>query len=214
MYRFSRQVRLSGSKLTAAMGWAVEMTEQVKNVIGLPVNLFSEVYSQAPGTLVWSSLVPDLASLEAATDKLTADSRYSDLAETGNNYVLQGTRRDMLRTIVHPTEPPPPDTPAPEYVTCTYSAIASGQIARAVPVGVEIAERVTQLTGQLCAFEIDATGSYGGVAWLGASASITEMQHAQEALNQDASFVELIDEQAATAFAPGATTQRILRRVV
>jgi hypothetical protein len=215
MYLFSRQTRLSGSNLPAAMSWAVDMTEHVKSMTAMQVTLFTEVYSAAPGTLVWSTVVDDLTVLETAFDKLMADSRYHELVATGLQYGIPGTLKDMLRTIVYPTEAPPADAPMPEYVTCTYSTIANGQIARAVPIGVEIAQRVTQLTGTPTIFAVDSTGSYGGVAWLGFSSSIAEMQQGEEKINTDPSFVEFIDKEAATAFvgAPG-TTSRIIRRVV
>lgn len=218
MYRFSRQLQLSGSKVTSAMAWAVEMTEQVKNVTGLPVNLLSEVLSPGAGTLVWSVMAADLSVFEAAMDKLVVDNRYNELTETGFEYTLPGTLKDMLRTIVHPSEPPVPGTPIPdfEYVSCTYSSIAAGQFARAIPIGIEIAQRATELTGTMTVFEIDSTGNYGGVAWLGVSPNITALQQGEERINQDPSFIEFIDKEASTAFnsGPGATTSRILRKVL
>ena len=218
MYRFSRQIRLSGSKLPAAMAWAAEVTDHVKSVTGLPVNLLTEVLSPGAGTLVWSTMVADLATLEAGMDKLMVDGRYNELTETALAYELPGSLKDMLRSVVYPTEAPPEGTPIPdfEYVSATYSTITGGQFARAIPVGIEIAQRVTDLTGALTVFEIDSTGNYGGVAWLSVAASITAMQEAEEKINQDASFVEFIDKEASTAFAsgPGATTSRILRKIM
>ena len=218
MYRFSRQLELSGSKLTSAMTWAVEMTEHVKNVTGLPVNLLTEVLSPGVGTLVWSVMAADLSAFEAAMDKLAVDGRYNELSETGYQYVLPGTLKDMLRTIVHPSEPPAPGTPMPdfEYVSCVYSSVAAGQFARAIPIGIQIAQRATELTGSLTVFELDSTGNYGGVAWLSISPNITAMQESEERINQDPVFIELIDKEAATAFnsGPGATTSRILRKVM
>lgn len=213
MYQFSRLIRLSGSQALSAMSWAAEITEHVKNVTGLSVSLFTEVLSAAPGTLAWSTIVPDLATLEAAFDKLTPDPRYNELAEAGQAYELPGSVSDRLRTIVHPAEPPA--SPAqPEYVTCVYATIANGNLASGVAAGVEIAQRVERITGNPTIFAMDATGNYGGVAWLTGSASISEMQQAEEKINSDLSFVEYIDKEASSAFVEGMTTQRILRRVI
>ena len=213
MYQFSRLARLSGSQAASAMGWATEITEHVKSVTGLSVSLFTEVFSAAPGTLAWTTIVPDLATLEAAFDKLTPDTRYNELAEAGQAYTLPGSLSDRLRTIVHPTEPPANPT-QPEYVTCVYATIANGNFARGVAAGVEIAQRVERVTGNVTIFAMDSTGNYGGVAWLTGSASISEMEQAEQKINADLSFVDYIDKEASSAFVEGATTQRILRRVI
>jgi hypothetical protein len=213
MYQFSRLVRLSGSQAASAMAWATEVTDHVKSVTGLPVSLLTEVFSASPGTLAWTTIVPDLATLEAAFDKLTPDTRYNDLTEAGQAYTLPGSVSDRLRTIVHPDELPANPT-MPEYVTCVYATIANGKFARAVVAGIEIAQRVERITGNVTMFAMDATGNYGGVAWLTPSANITEMQRAEERINADLSFVEFIDREASSAFVEGATTQRILRRVL
>ncbi|HEX6395713.1 MAG TPA: hypothetical protein VFZ97_19950 [Acidimicrobiales bacterium] len=213
MYQFSRLARLTGSQAVSAMNWATEITEHVKSVTGLSVSLFTEVFSAAPGTLAWSTIVPDLATLEAAFDKLTPDPRYNELAEAGQAYTLPGSLSDRLRTIVHPAEPPANPT-QPEYVTCVYATIANGNFARGIAAGVEIAQRVERITGDLTIFAMDSTGNYGGVAWLTGSASISQMQQAEEQINGDPSFVDYIDKEASAAFVEGATTQRILRRVI
>jgi hypothetical protein len=214
MYQFSRTVRLSGSKLTAAMGWAAEITDHVKSVTGLQMTLLTEVLSPSPGTLAWTTIVPDLATLEAAFDKLPPDPRFNELVETGQQYTLAGSLTDRLRTIVHPTEVPTTPPPPMEYVSCVYATIANGQFAQGVAVGVEIAQRAQQITGNVTAFVMDATGNYGGVAWFTGVASITELQQSEEKINNDPSFVEFIDKQASSAYIQGATTQRILRRVM
>lgn len=216
MYLFSREARLNGSNMPGAMAWAAEIAEHVTSVTGLRVSLFAEVFSPNPGTLVWSTAAADLSVLEGAFDKLMADNRYNELSEAGFGYALPGSLRDRLRAILYPTDPPPADAPLPEYVSATYSTIAGGQFARAVPIGIEIAQRATQLSGSPTAFGLDSTGNYGGAAWISFAANITELQQAEEKINADPSFVEFIDKEASTAFAttPGATTSRILRRVM
>ena len=213
MYQFSRLVRLSGAQAMSAMSWAAEITEHVKSVTGLPVSLFTEVFSSAPGTLAWTTFVPDLPTLEAALDKLTPDPRYNELAEAGQAYALPGSLSDRLRTIEHPAEPPANAAQA-EYVTCVYGTIANGNFARGVAAGVEIAQRVERISGSPTIFAMDSTGNYGGVTWLTGSASISEMQQAEERINADPSFVDYIDKEASSAFVEGATTQRILRRII
>lgn len=212
MYQFSRLARLSGAQGASAMGWAVDITEHVKSVTGLSLSLFAEVYSATPGTLVWTTTVPDLATLEAAFDKLPPDPHFNELAEAGQAYTLPGSLSDRLRTIVHPAEGPIAITQS-EYVTAVYATIANGNFAHGVAAGIEIAQRVERITGNVTVFAMDATGNYGGVAWLTGTAGISELQAAEEKINADLSFVDYIDKEASSAFVEGATTQRIVRRV-
>src|SRR5258707_15394309 len=73
MYLFSRRSRLAPGNTRDAMAWATGITEKVNQVSGLPVSLFTQVFSPEVCTLVWSTLVPDLATLKAGTDKLNVE---------------------------------------------------------------------------------------------------------------------------------------------
>jgi len=215
MYRFSRMVRLSGSHLQAAMALAVEITDHVRSVTGQPLNLYTEAFSSAPGTLAWTTTAADLTTIEGSMDKLMADTHYNGLAESAQQYILPGTLTDKLRSVVYPTEALGSDGRLPEYVTAVYSTIAGGQLANAMSVGVAIAKKTTEITGLVTEFEVDATGNFGGVAWLTACPTVNDMQRGEEKLYADPSFLELVDKKGATAFAatPGATWQRVLRRI-
>src|SRR5436190_19102365 len=81
MYLFSRRARLSPGNTREAMAWATAITEKVNQISGLPVSLFTQVFSPGVGTLVWSTFVPDLATLEAATDKLNTDDGYISMGD-------------------------------------------------------------------------------------------------------------------------------------
>ena len=69
MYLFSRRVRVGAGQTRQAMEWALGQTEKVNRITGLQVSLFTQVYSPEVGVLVWSSFVPDLATLEAAGNR-------------------------------------------------------------------------------------------------------------------------------------------------
>lgn len=215
MYRFSRMVRLSGSHLQAAMALAAEITDHVRSVTGQPLNLYTEAFSSAPGTLAWTTTATDLTTIEGSMDKLMADTHYNELVERAQQYILPGTLTDKLRSVVYPTEALGSDGQLPEYVAAVYSTAAGGQLANAMSVGVAIAQKTTEITGLVTEFEVDATGNFGGVAWLTACPTISDMQQGDEKLYADPSFLELVDKKGATAFAtaPGATSQRVLRRI-
>jgi|GEM_PF-900431 len=213
MYLFSRRARLSGGKLSESMAWATSMTERVVQATGMQVSLWTQTFSPAVGTISWSTFVPDLATLEAANDKLMADNAYHELVDRGTEFVIPGSVDDSLGMVVHGA--PDPNRRA-EYVGVVRSTGAAGKLARGISLGVEIAQRVEQITGLPTLFLAGTTGNYGGVAWVTAFADVAELERAQMALNMDESFVELIDREAPGVYTdePGATTQVILRRIV
>jgi hypothetical protein len=213
MYLFSRRARLSGAKFRDSMAWATSVTERVTQTTGLPVGLWNQTFSPAVGTLVWSTFVPDLATLEAANDKLMVDDAYNELVDRGNEFLIPGSVDDTLGMIIH-GEPDP--NRHVEYVAAVRSTISAGKLARGIAVGVEIAQRAEQITGLPTAFLADSTGNYGGVAWLTGFANVGELERAEQTLNADQSFIELIDTQAAGVYAdqPGANTQLVYRRIV
>src|ERR1700674_116638 len=101
MYLCSRRARLSGSKLRDSMAWATSITERVSQTTGLQVGLWNQTFSPAVGTLVWSTFVPDLATLETANDKLMVDAAYNDLVDRANEFVIPGSLDDTLGMLIH-----------------------------------------------------------------------------------------------------------------
>jgi len=88
-----------------------------------------------------------------------------------------------------------------EYVAVVRSTVSAGKLARGMALGVEIAQRAEKITGVPTAFVADATGNYGGVAWLTAFANVAELERGEQTLNTDQGFIELIDTQAAGVYA-------------
>jgi hypothetical protein len=213
MYLFSRRARLSGVKFRESIAWATSITERVAQTTGMQVGLWNQTFSPAVGTLVWSTFVPDLATLEAANDKLMVDDAYNDLVERGTEFVIPGSIDDSLGMLIHGQ--PDPNRHV-EYVAVVRSTITAGKLARGMGLGVEIAQRAEKITGVPTAFVADATGNYGGVAWLTAFANVAELERGEQALNTDQAFIELIDTQATGVYADqaGATTQLVYRRIV
>ena len=213
MYLFSRRARLSGVKFRESIAWATSITERVAQTTGMQVGLWNQTFSPAVGTLVWSTFVPDLATLEAANDKLMVDDAYNDLVERGTEFVIPGSIDDSLGMFIHGQ--PDPNRHV-EYVAVVRSTIAAGKLARGMGLGVEIAQRAEKITGVPTAFVADATGNYGGVAWLTAFANVAELERGEQTLNTDQAFIELIDTQATGVYADqaGATTQLVYRRIV
>jgi hypothetical protein len=212
MYLFSRRGRIDGGTTNEAMTWASGITEKVNEITGIGVGLWMQTYSPAFGTVSWSTFVPDLAALEAAGDKLSSDAGYVTMADQGASYISGGLD-DSLLQIVH-GEPDP--NRAIEYVSVVQAVCATGAIGKGMGVGVEIAQKVEAVTGLPTLFASNLTGPYGGVGWFTAYEDVGVLETANNALNADASFLDLIDSKAAGAYVedPSITTQLIYRRVI
>jgi hypothetical protein len=176
------------------------------------VSLYTQIFSPEVGTLVWATFVPDLATLEAAVDKLMPDDGYHELTQAGQQYLLPGSLHDHLGQIVHPGEIDP--NRHVEYVALVRSTIVQGHMARGGPAGVEIAQRVEQITGVPAVFMSEATGNYGEVSWAVAYSDIAEMERFNQTLYADQDFIGFIDSLDGVFASEGGTTQIVMRRVV
>ena len=134
MYLFTRRVRVRTGGLGDAMTWATAIAEQTHQVTGLDISLYSSFAGPEFGTLAFTTLVPDLQTLEAATDKLTVDNAWLEAASRSQEFAPDGAQ-DRLLQFVFPTDEmlaamTPPEAPA-SYAT----VVRSGDQRRPVPPG-------------------------------------------------------------------------------
>ena len=216
MYAFNRRVRIAPGKQTAALEWAVDMTERVREASSLDVTLHTQVFSPEMGELVFAAFVPDLATLETANDKLMSVSMYLSEVERSAE-LLTGGAIDGIQRIIFPEEM---DAGMPDhvgtYTTVVSSACQPGQITRGVMAAVEIAQRAGEITGLTTSVLLNRTGAYSGISW----ATTVDDVHAVDAANDalDAAAGEwgpFVDERAAGVYVsdPEATRQLVYRRI-
>jgi hypothetical protein len=212
MYLFTRRARLAPGNSQAAMTWAIGITESVNQVTGLNVSLFTPMFSPEVGMLSWSAFVPDLETLEAATDKLAADPGYISMVDAGAK-LGEGGADDSLSQIVY-GEPDP--NRKVEYVTVVQTVCANGNVVRGIELGVEIAQKAEKVIGSPGMFAASATGSYGAVAWISGYDDVKALDRAQEKLAADTKFAQFVDKSVPGVYTDDsiATAQFILRRVV
>jgi len=212
MYLFARRARLAPGNTTAAMTWATNITEKATQVGGLPISLFSQVFSPELGVLSWSTFVPDLQTLETATDKLNVDQGFVSMIDEGAKFDA-GVADDMLGQVVY-GEPDP--NRQVEYATVVEAVCASGAITKGIELGVEIAQRAEKAMGEQTMFLTAVTGTYGGVSWITGYNDIKAMEAAQQKLAADTKFSEYVDKSVKGVYAeePTLTRQLIYRRIV
>ena len=211
MYLFSRRVRIGGGQTRAAMEWALGQTEKVNRITGLQVSLYTQVYSLEVGSIGWSTFVPDLATLEAAGDKLNVDDDFVSATDKGAALTVGGAEDTLSQVLSGAPDP----SRQIEYVTGVRTVCATGNLARGMELGVEIAQRAEKITGTPTLFLADVTGIYGGVGWVSGHENIQALETAQQKLASDASWAKYLDKEVKGTYVdePGQTTQLIYRRL-
>jgi hypothetical protein len=211
MYLFSRQIRFGPGNTREQMEWALGQTEKVNQITGLPVNLFMQVYSPEVGRVGWSTFVPDLATLEAAGDKLNADESFVAAVDKGAAMTVGGAT-DTLAQVIY-GEPDP--NRQIEYANIVQAVCATGNVAKGMETGVALAQRAEKIIGTPTLFLADVTGTYGGVAWATGFENVQALEAAQQALNGDPDWAKFVDKETKGVYAEEAslTTQTIYRRL-
>jgi hypothetical protein len=102
-----------------------------------------------------------------------------------------------------------------EYVTAVRTVCATGNLARGMELGVEIAQRAEKITGTPTLFLADVTGTYGGVGWVSGHETIKSLEATQQKLAADPSWAKYVDKEVKGIYAdePSLTTQLIYRRL-
>jgi hypothetical protein len=209
MYLFTRMARLAPAHYRDGIEWAHGLTEKVNQITSLNVGVWSPIISPGLGTLSWGCAVETLSDLEDADAKLMADPMYLDAVEKGSAMLI-GTVEDQTAQFLHN----PPQTGETSHVMVVESALANGSFKRGVEVGIEIAQRATDLGGLPTAFLMGVTGTYAGCAWITSATSLRDLERGEQAVNGDMDFIGFLDKEAPGCFLPGVTKQAIWRRLV
>jgi hypothetical protein len=209
MYLFYRSAQLGAGDIREQLSWATKVTEKVNQINETPVTLWATAFSPAVNTLVWTTEIEHLSTLESNLDKLLADSGYLDLVTEAAKWATpQGVNDGVAQYLTAPSE-----ATLPAYTTVVASTIAPGSFTRGVEVGLELAKRAQQVTGITTQFALSVTGVYGQVSWLAGYESIEQLEQAQQALNGDPGFAAYLDAEAKVCYLPGTATQTVYRRI-
>jgi hypothetical protein len=102
-----------------------------------------------------------------------------------------------------------------EYVTVVQTVCATGNVARGMEAGVELAQRAEKIMSTPTLFLAEVTGNYGGVAWASAYENVQAMEAAQQALAGDQDWAKFVDKSTKGVYVeePSLTTQLIYRRL-
>jgi hypothetical protein len=210
MHVFSRTITLAPGDVRKQMEWAVRITEKVNQISEIPIRLWSVVMSGDAGQLGWGLSVPTLAGLEALDDKLTADSGYLDLVTEGAQYVRFGPT-DMLVRLLYAD--PTINVDRTQYIQTATAVASPGELAAAVEVGVEIAQKASAVSGCPGTFGVHSLGTMGTVQWSTYFESIEQYEHGVEAVNADEAFQQLTSRRTEGLFI-GTASLTLVRKVI
>lgn len=212
MYVFSRSIRLANGNTRDAVTWVASITEKVNQITDLNVAVWQTVFSRELGRLAWVSFVEDLGQLETADAKLQADDAFVAEVDRGAAFTVGGAD-DVLGQVIHGS--PDPERQV-QYATTVGTLMVPGKFVRGIELGVEIAERAQQITGEPTMLVGAVTGDYAAIQWITAYDSVHGMQIAGEKLNANPSFVHFLDNEVPGVYESGlnATLQTCHRRVM
>lgn len=208
MYLFARTRTVNPARLRDALGFAVEITEVVKQKTGLPVACYNTMFGNDLGTLVWSSTVGSHARLAQATETLMSDESYLEKVEAADP-LFTGPARDELRRVMD-AEGRMDEPPAVCWLVTAQMEL--GEATRAVQWSIEMSKYVHGLTGQPMLFLTDAYGSFGQVTWIGGAPDMDAVDTAHDKLDVDPGYIQRIEE-GRNFFIPGSGRQGLISRI-
>lgn len=209
MYLFSRSRRLDPAHGRAGMAYAVEAGQKASQITGLDIGVWAEVFSPGLGTISWATMAPDLLALEQSMDKLAVADDFMSTVEA-NASLFSGFGEDHLYQLVH-GEPDPERRPS--YAIVVRGRCQAGRLVEGIELGAELAQRITDMTGDPTMFATAATGAWGEVMWLTSYDGIERAQASEATLMADPDWLTMLDDRAAGAYESDAT-QTMYRRLV
>ena len=99
MITFVRTATIAPGKVAEALAFAHQIAQLVDKITGLKVGVSMPV-SGNPFRIAWVAAEPDLASVEANTNKLLSNPEYMKMSEGGASLFLPGSAHDeMWRSV-------------------------------------------------------------------------------------------------------------------
>lgn len=199
MFLFSRAITFTGSP-RQTLGFATQMTEKVRSLTDIDVGLWTSIFGQPVGTLIWSSRIESRAHLAQTQQTLLGDDGYHDLIEQARDLVTQ-PGEDTLSEFV--SEPPTGAAPPVGSIAEVTNAVAAaGRLADAMGWGAEMAEIYSSVTGAPAAFLADAYGTFGSLRWVAIFSDAADVDKANAATQADEAYMKRLSE-AGELFIPG-----------
>lgn len=204
---FSRQRIANPASGRAATAFVMEVTQRVRELTGRDIHVWMSSFSGPVNRFSFTTLLEHLDELETTFEKLGADNGYGDFVEKGAAMFL-GTPEDTLLQVLHGA----PLAEMPAYSTVTIAEARPDALMSGVELGIEIAQKATEVSGNPTMFVHAVTGPYAGCAWLTGVPDLTTLETSEATLMGNADWLALL-ERAGDCYQPGARSE-VWRRLV
>ncbi len=207
MYIFSRTRTAKGDRMLEALPAAVEIAGKAAAVSGLDVHAWNVRFGQPMGTIMWSVRLDSQAQFFEATEKMSVDASYMDMAMSLGD-LFEGPTTDQLVRLVSGT---PSESPA-KYISTTQAVMTNGRYADAIAFGVGMQGFVNEALGHPTVFGAATYGGFADVLWLTSADSMDEVDTAADWLATDADYLERV-QAAGGLFVEGSGQNGLLERM-
>jgi hypothetical protein len=207
MYIFNRTRLARPDKAIEAMASSVEVAEKVTEITGLDIHVWQTRFGAPVGTISWSCRLESQAELHTATEKLTVDATYIDMAMSMAGY-YEGAAEDTIMRVVSGTPAPAPS----KFYVATTATMANGKYKDAIAWGVSMQEFTCDALDAPGLFGTAGYGGFADVGWLMGRDSMDEVDRAADWEMSNEEYHERIDA-ARDLFIPGSGVQRLVERL-
>lgn len=206
MYIFARTRGIHPAHARDGVAAAVEAGTRASTITGLPIFVWSSLFSAEVGAVMWSCRVEQLDELITAQDALLASDDFDQFLRERDNLFV-GPIADTVSEVVHGA---PTDGPG-AYIQVVRAVCANGSLSEGMATGVELAEAAKRITDRTTMVVTPVAGAFGSVGWITSFDDLGSMRAANTMLTADGEWLKLVDR-AGHVYASGVTTS-ILRRI-
>lgn len=209
MFIFSRATALDRHNQMSAVSAAVEVAGMVTKITGMPISVYMSSYGEPTNTVRWSTRIESQAELQAATEKLAANSGYVQWAEK-NSHLFETAPSDTLGRVVSASGM---EAGPARFVNIITAVAANGRMADAVAFGVRAQQFVAGATKNMStAFLTGVYGPFGTVTWITGANSMADMDALQEMQATNVGYHELVKD-AGDLFVTGSGMTGLMEKI-
>ena len=190
MYIFSRTTLAALGKAPEAFPAAVGIAATVGEITGHEIRVFTAHFGAPLGTVMWSTTVESHADRATMLEKLAADQRYLDQADSMQGLFMTPATDGMSRFLS------PPIDPNSRYYSITRAAMSNGKYAEGITFGIEMADYVSKEAGLPSVFVKPSFGGFADVTWISGMDSLGDVDQFEDWQMGDAGYQERVNSAA------------------
>jgi hypothetical protein len=207
MFIFTRVAVVAPGHRRPASAFITDVTAHLNATMPTTTSAWNVVFGGPVGTVLWSTMIDDLASYLDAADTMRSTSAYLDKLAAGSN-LFTGAPEDSLGEVIYTAG----DTQAdPHCMTSTTRVIARDQ-ADAVAWSIDVADLAHSTTGTTAVLLRNVYGDVDRLQWLSGYPDNATVAAATAELRTSEAYQEHL-ENGSSFFVPDTCRQSLFRRM-